>query len=181
MRFDTETTCHCGADYRGSDHCPECGCEQYESGDCGESSCPECGAIYGLPQAKASSYPYNAGDRVMLGICTWQSPQRYSPALDRLRASGADLFALADQERSEGPVHGPLGPYCRYFKAATVVANDREARIMVVNADDPHAGGHGYAELHADEFNGEEVVPYDEALPTTPEQAFKLALRGQTY
>lgn len=35
MRTDTETTCHCSADYAGSDHCPECGCEQYESGDCG--------------------------------------------------------------------------------------------------------------------------------------------------
>lgn len=34
-RQDTETHCHCGAAYNGSDHCPECGCEQYESGDCG--------------------------------------------------------------------------------------------------------------------------------------------------
>jgi hypothetical protein len=23
--------CHCGADFAGSDHCPHCGCEQYES------------------------------------------------------------------------------------------------------------------------------------------------------
>ena len=30
--MDTETTCHCGADYQGSDHCPACGCEQYEGG-----------------------------------------------------------------------------------------------------------------------------------------------------
>ncbi len=38
MRHDTETTCHCGAAYNGSDHCPECGCEQYETinvRDCG--------------------------------------------------------------------------------------------------------------------------------------------------
>ncbi len=28
---DTETHCHCGAEYRGSDHCPDCGCEQYET------------------------------------------------------------------------------------------------------------------------------------------------------
>jgi hypothetical protein len=34
-RPDTEDTCHCGADYARSDHCPVCGCEQYESGDCG--------------------------------------------------------------------------------------------------------------------------------------------------
>lgn len=34
-RGDTEDTCHCGADYAMSDHCPVCGCEQYESGDCG--------------------------------------------------------------------------------------------------------------------------------------------------
>lgn len=31
---DTETTCHCGAAYNGSDHCPACGCEQYESLRC---------------------------------------------------------------------------------------------------------------------------------------------------
>lgn len=31
---DTETTCHCGAAYRGADHCPACGCEQYESLRC---------------------------------------------------------------------------------------------------------------------------------------------------
>jgi hypothetical protein len=34
-RPDTETHCHCGAAYEGCDHCPECGCEQYETGDCG--------------------------------------------------------------------------------------------------------------------------------------------------
>lgn len=28
---DTETTCHCGAEYNGWDHCPSCFCEQYES------------------------------------------------------------------------------------------------------------------------------------------------------
>lgn len=26
----TETTCHCAAPFNGSDHCAECGCEQYE-------------------------------------------------------------------------------------------------------------------------------------------------------
>jgi len=32
MRFrDTETRCHCGAAYAGSDHCGHCGCEQYET------------------------------------------------------------------------------------------------------------------------------------------------------
>lgn len=30
-RVDTEDTCHCGASYGGSDHCPACYCEQYES------------------------------------------------------------------------------------------------------------------------------------------------------
>ena len=29
---DTETHCHCGAAYNGSDHCPSCCCEQYEGG-----------------------------------------------------------------------------------------------------------------------------------------------------
>lgn len=27
----TPTTCHCGSPMHGSDHCPECGCEEYES------------------------------------------------------------------------------------------------------------------------------------------------------
>lgn len=27
----TATHCHCAADRQGSDHCPECGCEEYES------------------------------------------------------------------------------------------------------------------------------------------------------
>jgi hypothetical protein len=31
---DTETHCHCGAAYQGADHCPACGCEQYESLAC---------------------------------------------------------------------------------------------------------------------------------------------------
>ena len=37
-RRDSEDRCHCGAQYHGSDHCPECGCEQYETinvRDCG--------------------------------------------------------------------------------------------------------------------------------------------------
>jgi len=27
----TATHCHCGAHRKGSDHCPECGCEEFES------------------------------------------------------------------------------------------------------------------------------------------------------
>jgi hypothetical protein len=30
-RTTTETHCHCGAAFGGSDHCPECHCEQYEA------------------------------------------------------------------------------------------------------------------------------------------------------
>jgi hypothetical protein len=41
-RYDSETTCHCGGAYNGSDHCPECYCEQYESGDCGHEAEAEC-------------------------------------------------------------------------------------------------------------------------------------------
>lgn len=33
-RPDSETHCHCQAEYGGSDHCPACGCEQYESYSC---------------------------------------------------------------------------------------------------------------------------------------------------
>lgn len=25
-----EKLCHCGGDFKGSDHCPECGCEEFE-------------------------------------------------------------------------------------------------------------------------------------------------------
>ena len=35
MAIDTEITCHCGASYGGSNHCPVCGCEQSEA-DCGQ-------------------------------------------------------------------------------------------------------------------------------------------------
>jgi hypothetical protein len=31
MGAHTETHCHCGADRRGSDHCHECYCEEFES------------------------------------------------------------------------------------------------------------------------------------------------------
>lgn len=31
MRTTTETTCHCGAEFNGSDHCSGCGCEQFEA------------------------------------------------------------------------------------------------------------------------------------------------------
>lgn len=38
--MDTEWTCHCGIDYEGSDHCPDCGCEQYEMVMCGWEALP---------------------------------------------------------------------------------------------------------------------------------------------
>jgi hypothetical protein len=31
MGHHTATHCHCGEDRQGSDHCPECGCEEFES------------------------------------------------------------------------------------------------------------------------------------------------------
>lgn len=31
MGQHTETHCHCGTHRQGSDHCPECGCEEYET------------------------------------------------------------------------------------------------------------------------------------------------------
>lgn len=31
MGQHTATHCHCGCDRNGSDHCPECGCEEFES------------------------------------------------------------------------------------------------------------------------------------------------------
>lgn len=34
LPMDTETTCHCGTEYKGADHCPECFCEQYETYGC---------------------------------------------------------------------------------------------------------------------------------------------------
>lgn len=36
---DTPTRCHCGVEFGGSDHCPECGCEQYETELC--QVCPD--------------------------------------------------------------------------------------------------------------------------------------------
>lgn len=31
MGHHTATHCHCGAHRKGSDHCPECGCEEFET------------------------------------------------------------------------------------------------------------------------------------------------------
>jgi hypothetical protein len=47
-RYDTLETCHCGASYEGSDHCPICGCEQFESilvRDCGHTHTPLLGTV----------------------------------------------------------------------------------------------------------------------------------------
>lgn len=52
-RFDTETHCHCGGEYRGSDHCSECYCEQYESGDCGHRVFAKSGAFAFVAEAAA--------------------------------------------------------------------------------------------------------------------------------
>lgn len=37
---DLDNFCHCGAPMRGSDHCPFCGCEQFEA-FCGERYGPD--------------------------------------------------------------------------------------------------------------------------------------------
>jgi hypothetical protein len=39
MAIDAETTCHCGAGYGGSNHCPDCGCER-SAADCGQRPNP---------------------------------------------------------------------------------------------------------------------------------------------
>lgn len=73
MRRDTETTCHCGAAYNGSDHCPECGCEQYESiivGDCGHNM-----PMYVVGKARPHTGKVCHGDRV-IGRVTTQRRQR---------------------------------------------------------------------------------------------------------
>lgn len=133
-----------------------------------------------------AGYPYKAGDRVMIGISTWQHPDYPHASRDRSHLTTdterwADIERYADIERQMGPVLGPDGPFCRYFKAATVIANDRKAGILVTESDEPHAGGHGYDEFHFDEWNGEEIVTYDESLPTTPADAQRRALKGESY
>ena len=70
MRRDTETHCHCGTDYRGSDHCPECGCEQYESGDCGWNM-----PIYMVGTTRPHTGKVCHGER-MIGRVTTQRRQR---------------------------------------------------------------------------------------------------------
>lgn len=114
----------------------------------------------------------------MLGIATWQSPTAKVPP-GRIEEWPSPLPPEYRQPA------GPSGPYCRYFKAGTVIANDREAGVMVVETDDPHAGGHGYDVLvwsrEAGGFEGEEVVPYDESLPLTAGVAHARALRGEVF
>lgn len=73
MRHDTETTCHCGAAYNGSDHCPECGCEQYETiivRDCGHNM-----PMYTVGKARPYTGVVCHGDR-KIGRVTTQRRQR---------------------------------------------------------------------------------------------------------
>lgn len=57
-RYDTTTHCHCGAAYNGSDHCPVCACEQYESGDCGhEATMEEHGCAWLIQVASGNPEP----------------------------------------------------------------------------------------------------------------------------
>ncbi len=72
MRRDTETNCHCGAAYDGSDHCPECGCEQYESGDCGYVHLPP---MYTVGTKRPCTGMVCHGDRI-IGKVTSQRRQR---------------------------------------------------------------------------------------------------------
>lgn len=61
MKSDTETHCHCSAAYNGSDHCPECGCEQYETYGCDDA--PDIGVL-----ARVLSCPFGQdGERVCCG------------------------------------------------------------------------------------------------------------------
>lgn len=62
MRGDTETHCHCGADYRGSDHCPRCHCEQYESLRCPVMEQTE--ETIGRVVAGTGEYVYGKGRQV---------------------------------------------------------------------------------------------------------------------
>lgn len=75
MRQDTKTTCHCGAAYAGSDHCPACGCEQYETinvRDCGHT---ERGPVYTVGKKRPHTGMVCHGDRYV-GRVTSQLRQR---------------------------------------------------------------------------------------------------------
>jgi hypothetical protein len=111
----------------------------------------------------STSYPYSAGDRVMLGIVTWQHPHAEIPE------GPIDSWPRNPHRTPEGP----CGPICRYFIAGLVEANDREAGILAVRVD-------GRVEvLEFGEFGGDEVVPFDETLPRTAADAQARALRGE--
>jgi hypothetical protein len=72
-RRDTETICHCGAAYNGSDHCPVCGCEQYETitvRDCGHNM-----PMYTVGTARPYTGVVCHGDR-HIGRVTTQRRQR---------------------------------------------------------------------------------------------------------
>jgi hypothetical protein len=102
-----------------------------------------------------TAYPYSADDRVMVGIVTWNHPKT------------ADNYSA----------QGPSGPTCRYFITATVVANDREAGRIVVRMDDTDR----IDVYHAEDFDCEEIVAYDDTLPTTPGDAQHRALFGEIH
>jgi hypothetical protein len=77
-RHDTETRCHCGREYGGSDHCPECYCEQYESGDCGWNA--RCGKV----SPRGAECEHRAGH---VGCCeawTYDQVERWWAANSRM-------------------------------------------------------------------------------------------------
>lgn len=95
----------------------------------------------------STSYPFSADDQVMLGIVTWQSPRA---------------------------AEGPRGPICRYFIDGVVLANDREAGLLVVRLADGQVEVLDFAV-----FGGDEVVAFDPSLPRTAAEAHARALRGE--
>jgi hypothetical protein len=115
-----------------------------------------------------STYPFSAGDRVMVGIVTWQHPVAEIP--EGPMAS----WPTPLPERYQTPA-GPSGPICRYFVDGVVVANDREAGVLAVRMADTDR----VDEYHFADFDGEEIVAFDETLPRTAAEAHARALRGE--
>lgn len=88
METETATTtdwdhCHCGAHMNGSDHCPDCGCEQWErtcdhthshSDPIGFCFCPRDEILDALRAAHASHRAFEADNCPRCGTCA-QIPQ----------------------------------------------------------------------------------------------------------
>jgi hypothetical protein len=130
MRGDTDTHCHCGCPYAGSDHCPDCGCEQFESGDCGHTYGKDVGNM---------SYPLTTKDKL---DAAESNGSGFFLTRDEVKAVNYDLRILREANRDFSQEHDVLHERIEAALAQARGAEDRahEFEGALKFANDTNAG-----------------------------------------